>query len=168
MLIMRTEALKELLETQQGLSRTQGERVTELEKTAKSVLNNFLELKEENGELRAQLDEFLDSWTPQEPKTGQATWYGDFFDGKPTRYCADIYDVNGFTAASNTLPPCVFAKITNLENGREIVVWINDTGGFTHSIDLSQAAFESLGDIDQGVISVSIECCMQKQASALP
>ena len=93
-LITRTGALKELLETQQELSRTQGERVTELEKTAKSILNNFLELKEENGELRAQLNEFLDSWTPQEQKIGQATWYGDFFDGKPTRYCGSVWMIS--------------------------------------------------------------------------
>src|SRR5947209_11894492 len=58
---------------------------------------------------------------------GTASWYGDFFDGKPTASGED-YDMYDMTAAHPTLPLGSFVKVTNLRNGRAVIVKVNDRG----------------------------------------
>ena len=90
---------------------------------------------------------------------GDATWYGEDFRGKNTAR-GERFDPDKFTAASNTLPLGTFVKVTNIENDESIIVWINDTGGFSVygiKIDLSRAAFASIAPLSRGRVKVVIE-----------
>lgn len=79
-------------------------------------------------------------------KTGIASWYGEPFHGRRTAN-GEIYDMNEMTAAHKTLPLPTFVRVTNLENGRSIVVRVNDRGPFVHGriIDMSRRAAQLLG-----------------------
>ncbi len=91
-------------------------------------------------------------------QTGEASWYGVEFHGRPTS-SREIYDMNDLTAAHNTLPLGTFVMVTNLSNGKSIVVKINDRGPFVKGrvIDLSYAAAKALGMVGPGTAKVRIE-----------
>jgi rare lipoprotein A len=91
---------------------------------------------------------------------GIASLYGggDVFHGRPTA-TGERFDMNGVTAAHKTVPlPCV-AKVTNLENGREIIVKVNDRGPFVDGriIDMSRRSAQLLGFERQGLAKVRVE-----------
>jgi len=89
---------------------------------------------------------------------GKASWYGPNFHGKLTA-SGERYNMYALTAASKTLPLNTYVKVTNLNNGKEVVVRINDRGPFVESriIDLSYTAARRLGVIKSGVIPVMLE-----------
>lgn len=89
---------------------------------------------------------------------GQASWYGSYFHGKKTS-SGERFDMHEMTAAHRTLPIPSYAKVTNLHNGKSIIVRINDRGPFKKQriIDLSYAAAHQLGFIEKGHTVVSIE-----------
>jgi rare lipoprotein A len=89
--------------------------------------------------------------------TGIASWYGEAYDGHETAN-GEIYDVGALTAAHPTLQPPSLVQVTNLENGRSLVLRVNDRGPFVKNrlIDLSQAAARELGFEDQGVTRVHV------------
>lgn len=91
-------------------------------------------------------------------QTGIGSWYGRRFHGKPTS-SGEQYDMYAMTAAHPTLPIPSYARVTNLANGRSVVVRINDRGPF-HSeriIDLSYTAAWKLGYIEAGSARVQVE-----------
>lgn len=90
-------------------------------------------------------------------KRGVASWYGTKFHGHKTSNGED-YDMFSMTAAHKTLPIPCFARVTNLENGRSIVVRINDRGPFHDNriIDLSYVAAVKLGIYDAGTGFVEV------------
>ena len=102
------------------------------------------------------------SYTPKhEPGydvTGIASWYGDKFHGKPTA-TGEIYNKNDLTAAHKTLPLNSMLYVTNLENGRTLMVRLNDRGPFIGDriIDLSEAAANALGTKGQGLGKVRVQ-----------
>ena len=77
---------------------------------------------------------------------GVASWYGRRYDGQRTA-SGEIYDMYAMTAAHPTLPIPSYARVTNLQNGRSVVVRINDRGPFLYDriIDLSYTAAYKLG-----------------------
>ena len=87
-----------------------------------------------------------------------ASYYGEAFNGRPTS-SGEVFDMNAYTAAHKTLPFGTFLEVTNLENGKKVVVRVNDRGPFVanREIDLSKAAAESLGMISRGITRVSIK-----------
>ncbi|RNC68356.1 MAG: septal ring lytic transglycosylase RlpA family protein [Desulfuromonadales bacterium] len=89
---------------------------------------------------------------------GMASWYGDDFHGKPTSN-GEVYDMHAMTAAHKTLPLGVFVRARNRNNGREVIVRINDRGPFVKEriIDFSFAAARQLGIADEGTAPVRIE-----------
>lgn len=89
---------------------------------------------------------------------GLASWYGADFHGKRTSN-KEIYNMYAMTAAHKTLPFGTYVKVTNLENGRSVVVRINDRGPFVKGriIDLSYAAAKKLGMSNTGVVPVKIK-----------
>jgi rare lipoprotein A len=91
-------------------------------------------------------------------ETGIASWYGPTFHGKRTAN-GEIYDQHELTAAHRTLQMPSLVRVTNLENGRSIVVRINDRGPFKRGrvIDVSKRAAELLGFINQGTARVRLE-----------
>ena len=89
---------------------------------------------------------------------GGASYYGNKFHGRRTSN-QEVYDMYAFTAAHKTLPLPSFARVTNLANGKSVVVRINDRGPFHAGriIDLSYAAAVKLGYRQQGTARVRVE-----------
>ena len=91
-------------------------------------------------------------------ETGIASWYGPNFHAKLTAN-GEVFDQNAVTAAHKTLQmPCV-ARITNLENGRSIIVRINDRGPFVNGriLDLSRRSAQLLGMEGKGTAKVRVQ-----------
>ncbi len=89
---------------------------------------------------------------------GLASWYGPDFHGKLTSN-QEIYNMHALTAAHKTLPFGAYVRVTNLNNGKSIVVRINDRGPFIKGriIDLSYAAAKKVGMDITGVAPVKIK-----------
>lgn len=94
---------------------------------------------------------------PGYEQTGEGSWYGPNFHGQPTA-SGETYDQEAMTAAHPTLPLNSLVQVTNLENGREVIVRINDRGPFVGErlIDLSRAAAAVLGYEQQGRARVHV------------
>jgi rare lipoprotein A len=104
-------------------------------------------------------------------QTGVASWYGKRFHGQKTS-SGELYDMYAMTAAHPTLPIPSYAKVTNLANGRSVVVRVNDRGPFHASriIDLSYAAAYRLGYIQAGSARVEVQAVIPaagEQAAAV-
>ena len=100
---------------------------------------------------------------------GIASWYGTKFNGRATS-SGEIYDICAFTAAHKTLPLPSFARVTNLDNGRSVIVRVNDRGPF-HSgriIDLSYAAASRLGVDKTGTARVEVRAITDGQEATGP
>ena len=100
---------------------------------------------------------------------GMASWYGKKFHGQKTS-SGEIYDMYAMSAAHKTLPIPSYARVTNVKNGKSVVVRVNDRGPF-HSdriIDLSYAAAYKLGYIGAGSAMVEVESVEPDQAAAVP
>jgi rare lipoprotein A len=90
---------------------------------------------------------------------GLASWYGPGFHGKKTS-SGEVYNQHAMTAAHRTIPLPAIAKITNIENGKSIVVKVNDRGPFTGDdriVDLTLAAAKELGFHHKGLARVRIQ-----------
>jgi rare lipoprotein A len=94
---------------------------------------------------------------PDYDETGIASWYGPDFYGKYTAN-GELYDGNQLTAAHRTLPMPVNVRVTNLENGKSIVVRVNDRGPYARGriIDLSRHAAELLDVVKSGTARVRV------------
>lgn len=90
-------------------------------------------------------------------RTGVASWYGADFHGRKTAN-GEIFDMSALTAAHPTLPLPSYAYVTNLENGRILLVRINDRGPYANNriIDLSRQTASLLGFAGQGLVRVSV------------
>jgi rare lipoprotein A len=90
-------------------------------------------------------------------KVGLASWYGTKFHGQLTS-SREPYNMYGMTAASCTLPIPTYVRVTNLHNGKSVIVKVNDRGPFrSHRlIDLSYAAAKKLGYAGQGTTIVQV------------
>ncbi|MGF1593777.1 MAG: septal ring lytic transglycosylase RlpA family protein [Kiloniellaceae bacterium] len=90
--------------------------------------------------------------------TGLASWYGPRFHGRLTA-SGETFDMASLTAAHPHLPFGSRVRVTNLANGRSVVVTINDRGPYVKPriIDLSHAAARRLGFVDDGLAKVRLE-----------
>lgn len=95
---------------------------------------------------------------PDYDETGIASWYGPDFHGKATAN-GEMYDMNSLTAAHKTLPMPVRVRVTNLENGRSLVLRVNDRGPFVNGriIDVSRRAAQLLGFKAAGTAPVRVQ-----------
>ncbi len=89
---------------------------------------------------------------------GTASWYGTKFHGQATAN-GEAYDLYGMTAAHKTLPLPCYVRVTNLDNGRSVILRVNDRGPFYSDriIDLSFAAAKKLGYAETGTARVKVE-----------
>ena len=99
--------------------------------------------------------------SPSQPavvETGLASWYGPGFHGKLTA-SGEVFNQEKLTAAHRTLPWGSRVKVTNLANGRSVVVQINDRGPAVKGriIDVSRAAARALGLVEAGISTVRVE-----------
>lgn len=90
--------------------------------------------------------------------SGAASYYGGKFHGRTTAN-GERFDMNAMTAAHRTLPFDTRLRVTNRDNGKTVVVRINDRGPYAHGrvIDLSQGAAAIIGMIEAGVTTVDVE-----------
>jgi peptidoglycan lytic transglycosylase len=95
---------------------------------------------------------------PNYRSEGIASWYGPDFHGKSTAN-GETFDMNGISGAHPTLPMPSYLRVTNLANGRSIIVRINDRGPYAKErvTDLSVGAARALGFYDEGLARVRIE-----------
>jgi rare lipoprotein A len=91
-------------------------------------------------------------------ETGIASWYGPNFTGKITAN-GELYDMNEVTAAHRTLPMPSLVRVTNLDNGRTIVVRINDRGPYARGriLDMSRRGAQLLGYEKTGTAKVRVQ-----------
>ena len=89
---------------------------------------------------------------------GTASWYGTKFHGQNTAN-GELYDLYGMSAAHKTLPLPAYVRVTNLANGRSVILRVNDRGPFYSDriIDLSYAAAKKLGYAETGTAHVRVE-----------
>jgi rare lipoprotein A len=95
---------------------------------------------------------------PKRHVIGQASWYGKQFANRPTASGA-LFDPEKLTAAHKKLPLGTKVVVTNLHNGRSVLVTINDRGPYwgNREIDLSYRAARVLGMVERGLARVRIE-----------
>ena len=100
---------------------------------------------------------------------GVASWYGPNFHGGRTA-TGETYDMNAMTGAHPTLPLPTWVQVTNLQNGRTVVVRLNDRGPFSNNrvIDLSRAAAEELDMIRAGTAMVEVRSLAGGTAATAP
>ena len=101
--------------------------------------------------------EYTPKHEPNYDETGLASWYGPKFNGKPTA-TGEIFDKDDLTAAHKTLALNSMVHVTNLENGKTLMVRVNDRGPFVDDriIDLSEASAKALGTIQNGLANVRV------------
>lgn len=98
-------------------------------------------------------------------QTGVASWYGRRYHGSPTS-SGERYDMYAMTAAHPTLPIPSYVRVTNLANGRSVVVRINDRGPFhaDRIVDLSYTAAWKLGYVESGSARVEVASLLPGRA----
>ena len=91
-------------------------------------------------------------------QTGAASWYGRQFHGRKTA-SGETFDMNAMTAAHRSLPLNCYIRVTNKNNGKSVVVKVNDRGPFhgNRVLDLSYGAAKQLGITNAGTAKVNIE-----------
>ncbi len=91
-------------------------------------------------------------------ETGLASYYGHQYHGRTTAN-GETYDENKLTAAHRTLPFGTRVRVTNLENGKEVLLRINDRGPFVEGriIDVSWRAAQDLDFVQEGVVKARVE-----------
>jgi rare lipoprotein A len=116
--------------------------------------------------------EGTDAKTPSKPhkpyQVGTASWYGEYFDGKPTA-SGEPYNMYDLTAAHPTLPLGSWVRVTNLRNGRVAYVRINDRGPIIPGriIDLSYGAASALRFKNRGLQRVRLDLVEPEQLADL-
>ena len=100
---------------------------------------------------------------------GTASWYGHPFDGRPTS-SGEMYDMMELTAAHQTLPIPTWVEVTNLKNGKKVVVKVNDRGPFVGKrlIDLSYGAANALDMVREGTARVEVRALPGPPAEKAP
>ena len=91
-------------------------------------------------------------------QVGTASWYGSYFEGKETA-SGEPYNMYDMTAAHPTLPLGTFVKVTNLRNGKAVIVRVNDRGPVVDGriIDVSYQAAQALGMKSRGIQRVRLD-----------
>jgi rare lipoprotein A len=101
---------------------------------------------------------YYPEYDPHYQAVGLASWYGDEFHGRYTAN-GEVFDRDGISAAHPTLPMPSYVRVTNLSNGRSLIVRINDRGPYAGDriIDVSTHAARLLGFLERGIAKVRVE-----------
>ncbi len=119
--------------------------------------SNSATMEQENSQPKDEKE--AASWTEAEFfQSGVASFYGEKWNGRRTAN-GEIFNTYELTAAHKTLPFGTKVKVTNESNGKSVIVRINDRGPFVKGriIDLSTAAFSTIGDVESGITKVKLE-----------
>ena len=111
-----------------------------------------------DGDVLSQLTAVASNTVSKFTQSGLASWYGRQFHGRKTA-SGERFDMNAMTAAHRSLPMNCYVRVTNQDNGKSVVVRINDRGPFhgNRVLDLSYGAAQALGITQRGVGNVTIE-----------
>ena len=128
-----------------GLGAAQGPNISEATAAPVSSVQKQPEVRQQVGKTKPY-------------QIGTASWYGQIFEGKPTA-SGEPYDMYDMTAAHLTLPMGSYVKVTNLRNGRAVVVRVNDRGPIVPGriIDLSYGAAQALQFKARGLQRVRLD-----------
>jgi rare lipoprotein A len=101
---------------------------------------------------------YIPELDPHYRAEGLASWYGNDFHGRATAN-GEVFDLNAISAAHPTMPLPSYARVTNLQNGRSLIVRVNDRGPYAPNriLDVSKRAAQLLGFIDRGTTRVRVE-----------
>lgn len=103
-------------------------------------------------------------------ETGEASWYGEPFHGRPTA-TGEKYDMHGYSAAHRTLPLNSWVEVRNLESGKALILRVNDRGPFAHTdrriLDLSYAAARELDVVGPGVARVRVRALSRTEVARI-
>ncbi|TXJ10633.1 MAG: septal ring lytic transglycosylase RlpA family protein [Acinetobacter sp.] len=123
----------------------------------KEVVAAKVSVPEEDG-LLDRLNTVASNTVKKFTQNGMASWYGRQFHGRPTA-SGERFDMNALTAAHRNLPLNCYIRVTNKNNGKSVVVKVNDRGPFhgNRVLDLSYGAAKAIGISGTGVGSVTIE-----------
>jgi rare lipoprotein A len=102
--------------------------------------------------------EYVPEYDPHYKAVGLASWYGENFYGRYTAN-GEVFDMNSISAAHPTMPLPSYARVTDLQNGRSLIVRVNDRGPYARNriIDLSMRAADLLGLHRSGTAMVRVE-----------
>lgn len=123
-----------------------------------SLLSQSSASSANNDDVLNQLTSVASNTVSKFKQTGLASWYGRQFHGRKTA-SGERFDMNALTAAHRSLPFNSFIKVTNKDNGKSVVVKVNDRGPFhgNRVLDLSYGAAKAIGITQKGVGNVIIE-----------
>lgn len=128
------------------------------DKIRRQTLAAKIEVPEDEPSVIDRLNNVASNTVRKFTQTGIASWYGRQFHGRKTAN-GDTFDMNALTAAHRSLPLNCYIRVTNKDNGRSVVVKVNDRGPFhgNRVLDLSYAAAKQIGVVNSGTARVSIE-----------
>jgi len=134
-----------------GLGAAQGPNISEAKPAPVSSVQTKSEVRRQAGK-------------PKPYQIGTASWYGDYFEGKPTA-SGEPYEMHQMTAAHLTLPLGSYVRVTNLRNGRAVIVRVNDRGPIVPGriIDVSYGAAEALQFRQRGIQRVRLDLVSSNQ-----
>ena len=137
-----------------------------MKETKKDIYNIKTKLNDNREIVRNEIESGKDtktsSYNSEEEKTlfqnGVASFYGGKWHGKRTAN-GEIFDTHSLTAAHKTLPFNTKVKVTNLSNGKSVIVRINNRGPYSKGrvIDLSTAAFSAIENTSKGITKVQLQ-----------
>ena len=137
-----------------------------MKETKKDIYNIKTKLNDNReivrNEIESEKDTKTSSYNSEEEKTlyqtGVASFYGGKWHGKRTAN-GEIFDTHSLTAAHKTLPFNTKVKVTNLSNGKSVIVRINNRGPYSKGrvIDLSTAAFSAIENTSKGITKVQLQ-----------
>lgn len=123
-----------------------------------TLMNPPKTTKTQDKHVLGQLTAVASSTVSKFKQSGTASWYGRQFQGRKSAN-GETLDVNSLTASHSTLPMNCYVKVTNKDNGKSVIVKVNDRASAknSHIIDLSYGAARALGMTDKSTGNVSIE-----------
>ena len=122
-----------------------------------SLIKDAKSDSQKDSDMLGQLSAVASNTVSKFKQSGMASWYGRQFHGKPTA-SGETFDMNAMTAAHSSLPMNCYIKVTNKDNGKSVVVKVNDRPAQANRIlDLSYGAAKAIGLTQKGVGNVSIE-----------
>src|ERR1700746_4024432 len=134
-----------------GLGAAQGPNISEAKPAPVSSVQAKSEVRKQGGKTKPY-------------QVGTASWYGQNFEGKPTA-SGEPYDMYDMTAAHLTLPMGSYVKVTNLRNGKSVIVRVNDRGPVVPGriIDVSYGAAQALQFKSRGLQRVRLDLVDARQ-----
>ena len=128
------------------------------DKVRRETIAAKIEIPEDEPSVIEKLNTVASNTVRKFSQTGTASWYGRQFHGRKTA-SGETFDMNAMTAAHRSLPLNCYIRVTNKNNGKSVVVKVNDRGPFhgNRVLDLSYGAAKQIGITSDGTAKVNIE-----------